>query len=104
MCSYVCYSKMMFSMFLIQEIRKGLYHITPLGEAVLGRNVDVSIVLMENGADVQFKSGVSSCDKCNSLMFLFLTTFSHLNFHCGMLHSFVQPITMGYRLQQLLQT
>ena len=63
MCSYACYSKVMFSMFLIQEIRKGLYHITPLGEAVLGRNVDVSIVLMENGADVLFKSGVSSCDK-----------------------------------------
>ena len=46
-------------MFLMQEIRKGLYHITPLGEAVLGRNVDVSIVLIENGADIFFKSGVS---------------------------------------------
>ena len=77
---YACYSEMMFSMFLIQEIRKGLYHITPLGEAVLGRNVDVSIVLIENGADVLFKSGVSSCDKYNLLIFI-----SHYMFSFGLL-------------------
>ena len=59
LCSYVYYIKLMFSLLLIQEIRKGLYHITPLGEAVLGRNVDVSISLIQNGADILFKSGVS---------------------------------------------
>ena len=46
-------------MFLIQEIQKGRYHITPLGEAVLGRNLDVAILLIEKGADIFFKSGVS---------------------------------------------
>ena len=66
---------MMFSVFLIQEIRKGLYHITPLGEAVLGRNVDVFIVLMENEADVLFKSGVSSCEKK-----IIYTVFLHIVF------------------------
>ena len=77
MCSYACYSKVMFSTLLIQEIRKGLYHITPLGEAVLGRNVDVSIVLIENGANILFKSGVSSWDRKHDIVFIiFFSTSS----------------------------
>ena len=44
----------------IQEVRKGTFHLTPLGEAALGRQLEVVNLLLANGADFTFKAGVSS--------------------------------------------
>ena len=44
----------------IQEVRRGTFHLTPLGEAALGRHVEVVRLLIDAGAEVTFKAGVSS--------------------------------------------
>ena len=44
----------------IQEVSKGTFHLTPLGEAALGRQQEVVNLLLANGADFTFKAGVSS--------------------------------------------
>lgn len=43
----------------IQEVKKGTFHLTPLGEAALGRHVEVVRLLLDRGADYTFKAGVS---------------------------------------------
>ena len=47
----------------MQEVRKGTFHLTPLAEAVLGRHVEVARVLLDEGADVRFKAGVSNSNR-----------------------------------------
>ena len=52
----------------IQEVRKGTFHLTPLGEAALGRHVEVVKLLLAKGADYTFKAGVSKKAMHSSLL------------------------------------
>ena len=50
----------LFTCAYMQEVRRGTFHLTPLGEAALGRHVEVVKLLLGAGADFTFKAGVSS--------------------------------------------
>ena len=40
-------------------MRRGTFQLTPLGEAALGRHAEVMTLLLDKGADISFKAGVS---------------------------------------------
>lgn len=40
-------------------MRRGTFHLTPLGEAALGKHVEVVRLLLDRDADYTFKAGVS---------------------------------------------
>ena len=50
---------MLITSICIQEVRKGTFHLTPLGEAALGKHAEVVKLLLDEDADFRFKAGVS---------------------------------------------
>ena len=50
---------MLITSICIQEVRKGTFHLTPLGEAALGKHVEVVKLLLDENSDVKFQAGVS---------------------------------------------